>query len=139
MKSIGVNVFNLSGSIVPLGVGAERLVVAHERSWSQLSSKSPKLLHAPCSCDSSPDIVRSRYLSSEIGVEPSRDNISVLNRVVEHLLWCSATWLNIRVVAANIKASRVPEIDASAEIHESVEMNAAISVVLSTHETLSWV
>ena len=114
-------------------------MVAQERSWSQLSNKFPKFLHTCCICNSSPDVVSSRYEISDGGTERSCDNVAVLDRIVQHLLWCSTTWLNVRVVAVNIKASRVPEIDASAEIHESVEMNAAISVVLSADETLSWV
>ena len=69
---------------------------------------------------------------------PTADNVSVLDRIVQHRLWCATAWLYIRVVAINIKASRVSDVDASAEIDESMEMSSSISVSFSCNETLSW-
>ena len=61
-------------------------------------------------CDSRPDIVSCRNRIVDDGTEPSSDNVSVLDRIVQHLLWCATAWLYIRVVAINIKASRVSSV-----------------------------
>jgi len=74
----------------------------------------------------------------EDGTESSCDNVSVLDRIVEHLLWCATAWLYIRVEALNIESSRVSDVDFSPEIHESVEVSTSISMSFSSNETLSW-
>ena len=134
----GVLIFNSRGSIVPFGICTQGVEVAAQRSRCQLSNKIPKLVHSRCMCDSRPDIVSCRNRIVDDGTEPSSDNVSVLDRIVQHLLWCATAWLYIRVVAINIKASRVSDVDASAEIDESMEMSSSISVSFSCNETLSW-
>jgi len=134
----GVLIFNSRGSIVPFGIGTQGVEVAAQRSWCQLSNKIPKLVHSRCMCDSRPDIVSCRSLIVEDGTESARDNVSVLDRIVKHLLWCATAWLYVRMVAVNIEASRVLDVDSSSEIDESMEMNSSISVSLSCNETLSW-
>jgi len=133
----GVLIHNSRGSIVPLGIGAKGVEVAAKRSRCQLSNKIPKLVHSRCICDSRPDIVRFRNSIIEDEWEASCDNVSVLDCIVKHLLRCATAWEYIRMVAVNIKSSRVSDFDASVEIDESMEMNSSISVSFSCNETLS--
>ena len=131
-------IFNSRGSIVPFGIGPQGVEVAAQRSRCQLSNKIPKLVHSRCMCDSRPDIASCRNRIVDDGTEATCDNVSVLDRIVQHLLWCATAWLYIRVEAINIKASWVPDVHASTEVDESMEMNSAISVSFSCNETLSW-
>lgn len=85
-----------------------------------------------------PDRISLRIWKVEYGVEPSRNNVSVLDRIVEHLLRCSTAWCNVRVEAFNIKSSIVSDVNSFPEINESVEVNASISVILSSNDTLRW-
>ena len=76
--------------------------------------------------------------SPEVGIKSSGDHVAILDRIIEHLLRCSTARLYVRVAAVNIEESLISYVNSPSKVNESVEMNASISVILSSNETLSW-
>lgn len=70
-------------------------------------------------------------------LEPPCNNVSILDCVVVRLPRSASTLLDVRVIASHIEYISLSTAKLPSEINEYVEVNSAISVSLSSHDTFS--
>lgn len=103
-------------------------------------AKFPKLFSSFSLEDCMPRIIsRPRAISALLGwaLEPSGANVSILASVVVRLPRSTANACDVRVTASHIEYISFSTAKDPSEIDENVEVNSAISVSLSSHDTFS--